>query len=98
MDIHCSPIGIIPKKSKPGKWRLIVDLSSPTDASVNNGINKELCSLSYTSVDNIANEIIAKGVGTLMAKIGHQAGLPNGPGTPGRSQAVRNEMGRKNIR
>ena len=28
--IHISPLGIIPKKNKPGKWRLIVDLSSPT--------------------------------------------------------------------
>ena len=26
---HISPFGVIPKKSKPGKWRLIVDLSSP---------------------------------------------------------------------
>jgi len=24
-----SPLGIVPKKNKPGKWRLIVDLSSP---------------------------------------------------------------------
>ena len=28
IGIHCSPIGIILKKNKPGKWRLIVDLSS----------------------------------------------------------------------
>ena len=69
LDIHCSPIGIIPKKNKPGKRRLIVDLSSLTDASVNNGIDKELCSLSYTSIDNIANEIIAREVGTLTAKM-----------------------------
>ncbi len=41
--IHChiSPFGVIPKKSKPGHWRLIVDLSSPENASVNNGINKD---------------------------------------------------------
>ena len=24
LGIHCSPKGIIPKKNKPGKWRLIV--------------------------------------------------------------------------
>ena len=34
LKIHCSPIGIIPKKDKLGKWRLIVDLSSPKGASV----------------------------------------------------------------
>ena len=27
--IHLSPFGVIPKRYQPGKWRLIVDLSSP---------------------------------------------------------------------
>ena len=27
--LQISPFGIIPKKSSPGNWRLIVDLSSP---------------------------------------------------------------------
>ena len=67
--IHCSPIGIIPKKNKPGKWRLIVDLSSPEGASVNDGVNKELCSLSYTSVDVIAEKVVELGQGTLLAKM-----------------------------
>ena len=40
-EIHVSPIGIIPKKNKPGKWRLIVDLSSPDGASVNDGISSQ---------------------------------------------------------
>ena len=30
-----SPFGVIPKSSQPGKWRLIVDLSSPDGRSVN---------------------------------------------------------------
>ena len=30
-----SPIGLIPKPHQPGKWRLIVDLSSPGGSSVN---------------------------------------------------------------
>ena len=42
-----SPFGVIPKSSQPGKWRLIVDLSSPEGASVNVGINQELCSMTY---------------------------------------------------
>ena len=67
--IHCSPIGIIPKKNKPGKCRLIVDLSSPEGASVNDGVNKELCSLSYTSVDVIAGKVVELGQGTLLAKM-----------------------------
>ena len=69
IGVHCSPIGIIPKKNRPGKWRLIVDLSSPTGTSVNDGIDKELCSLSYTSVDTIAHKIAETGQGTMLAKM-----------------------------
>ena len=41
--IHChiSPFGVIPNRAKPGKWRLTVDLSSPGNASVNDGIDKQ---------------------------------------------------------
>ena len=67
--VHCSPIGIIPKKNKPGKWRLIVDLSAPDGASTNDGVDKEACSLSYTSVDHIAARVAGMGRGTLLAKM-----------------------------
>ena len=69
LSVQCSPIGMIPKKNKPGKWRLIVDLSSPTRGSVNSGIVKELCSFSYTSVDVVANHVLRLGRGTLIAKM-----------------------------
>ena len=32
---HTSPIGLIPKPNQPGQWRLIVDLSAPAGAIVN---------------------------------------------------------------
>ena len=41
--VHTSSLGVIPK-STPGKWRLIVDLSSPEGGSVNDGI-RSWCSL-----------------------------------------------------
>ena len=44
LQVHISPLGMIPKKNKPGKWRLIVDLSSPKGHGVNDGINLEYCS------------------------------------------------------
>ena len=47
VDTQLSPFGVIPKSGQPGKWRLIVDLSSPRGASVNAGIEAELCSLHY---------------------------------------------------
>ena len=28
MEVQCSPFGVIPMKNKPGKWRLILNLSA----------------------------------------------------------------------
>ena len=60
---------MIPKKHQPGKWRLIVDLSHPSGHSVNDGIPKPLCSLSYITVDTAIAEILKLGTGTLLAKV-----------------------------
>ena len=56
-------------KGATGKWRLILDLSSPEGASVNCGIDKELCSLKYATVDQATESVVRLGRGTLMAKI-----------------------------
>ncbi len=40
MSIHCSPFGVIPKRKKPGNFRLILNLSAPEGHSVNDGIDK----------------------------------------------------------
>ena len=66
---HISRFGVIPKHHKPDKWRLIVDLSHPADFSVNDGIPKELCSLTYITVDTAIHHIIKLGPSTLLAKI-----------------------------
>ena len=63
------PFGVIPKKYKPGKWRLIFNLSAPHNHSVSDGILKELCSFSYVSVDDVVSSILLMGCGTLMAKL-----------------------------
>ena len=36
--VQVSPFGVILKGHTPGKWRLIVDLSSPSGCSINDGI------------------------------------------------------------
>ena len=41
------------RKNKPGKWRLILDLSSQVVSSVNDGIPKESFSVQYMKVDDI---------------------------------------------
>lgn len=67
--IHVSRFGIIPKPHQPGKWRLITDLSHPCGTSVNDGIESQLCSLSYVSVDDAVCTIWHLGVGTILAKV-----------------------------
>ena len=58
---HISPMGIIPKKNKPNKWRLIIDLSSPNGFSINEGISPELSSLSYVSLEHLSSLVLAAG-------------------------------------
>ena len=66
--IHVSRFGIIPKPHQQGKWRLITDLSHPHGCSVNDGIDPQLCSLSYVSVDDAVRTVWRLGVGTVLAK------------------------------
>lgn len=65
--VHTSRFGVIPKSS--GGWRLILDLSSPEGGSVNEGIEENLCSLSYVSLDDAAQAIMTYGPGCLLAKV-----------------------------
>lgn len=67
--IQISPFGVIPKRGQAGKWRLIVDRSSPSELSVNAGVTQDLCSISYTSVDEAVKLIQHLGHGTLLAKM-----------------------------
>ena len=68
-DAHINRLGVIPKNHQPNKWRLIIDLSHPASRSVNDGIPKNLCSLTYITVDSAIQRIQLLGQGTLLAKI-----------------------------
>ena len=68
-SVHISKLGVIPKKHQPGKWRMTVDLSSPSGASVNDFVDPSLCSLQYASVDNAAEFVAKVGRGALLAKL-----------------------------
>ena len=61
-------MGIISKKNKPNKWRLIVDLSSSEGASINDGIDPEHSSLVYTSIGHLSALVMSEGRGSYMAK------------------------------
>ena len=80
--IHCSPFGVILKRNRPNKWRLVVDLSSPEGHSMNDGISRDLSSLSYVSIDDVVAGIIQRGRGALLAKNGYTPGLSKCPHTP----------------
>ena len=67
--LRISPFGVIPKRNRPGKWRLIVDLSSPEGHSVNDELDRALCSIQYSSIDDAVQIIRRLGPGTLLAKL-----------------------------
>ena len=66
---HISRFGVIPKRHQKGKWRLIIDLSYPKLHSVNDGVPKHLCSLTYVTVDDAITKILESGQDTLLAKV-----------------------------
>ena len=68
-EVIVSHFGVIPKANQAGKWRLILDLSSPKDSSVNDGIPSELCSLSYITTDDAVEKVMELGIGCLLAKV-----------------------------
>ena len=57
--LQINRFGVIPKKNSD-QWRLILDLSAPEEKSVNDGIDNDLCSLSYVTIDNAAEAIVSK--------------------------------------
>ena len=66
---HTSPMGLVPKLHQLNKFRLIVDLSHPIGASVNDGISPDLCSLRYASVDEAVNVIRRLGRDAQLTKL-----------------------------
>ena len=67
--VHINRFGLIPKGHNTGKFRLITDLSYPHGQSVNDGIDSDLCSLSYSCVDDVAEIAARLGQGALLAKV-----------------------------
>jgi len=81
-EVQCSPFGVIPKKGRPGKWRLIVNLSAPDGGCTNDGIARELASVAYTSVEEVVGRVMELGSGALVAKADVRAAYRNVPVHP----------------
>ena len=67
-QVHMNRFGVIPKGTS-GRWRLIVDMSYPDGASVNDGINGAQCSLTYVGIADAVKEVARRERGTQLAKV-----------------------------
>ena len=67
--VHINRFGVIPKGHNTGRWRLITDLLFPRGHSVNGGIVPDLCSLTYSTIDEIADLMARLGPAALLAKV-----------------------------
>ena len=68
-NLHISRFGVIPKKNKPNTWRLILDLSSPADHCVNDGIFNSEIPVVYRTVRDAIKLIVKTGQGALKSKV-----------------------------
>ena len=66
-NLHCSPLGAVPKNDNT--WCLILDLSSPRGQSVNESISKDDFSVKFTKFDDAVDMVSRLVKGALMAKI-----------------------------
>ena len=66
-NLFVSPIGLVPK-AEHGKFRLIHHLSYPEGGSINDGINREICSVHYAKFDDAVNLVVKAGRGAHLAK------------------------------
>ena len=81
-SLHINRFGVIPKGHNTGKWRLITDLTFPSGVSVNDGIDPELCSLSYIMVDDIAAMASKLGPSALLANVDIESAYRSIPVSP----------------
>jgi hypothetical protein len=65
-NLQISPVGLVPKKGRD--YHLIHHLSYPRNRSINDFIDKNLCSVTYSTIDQAANMVSRLGKGALLSK------------------------------
>ncbi len=71
LNFRVSPLGMVPKKlivGFPQEYRLIHNLSYPAGTSVNDNIDRDLCTVKYASFDDAAIMVQAAGPNCELAK------------------------------
>ena len=71
-NLHINRFGVVPKKESD-KFRLILDLSYPENASPNAGVSDEDASVSYEDLDMAIEAILVSGRGSLLSKFDIQS-------------------------
>lgn len=66
-NLHVSSIGVVPRAD--GGCRMITHLSYSPSASINDHIDPQFTSVTYTSFDTFVQTISTLGQGTLIAKV-----------------------------
>lgn len=66
-NLHVSPIGVVPKAD--GGWRMITHLSYPPSFSINEQIDPQFTTVTYTSFDTVVQTISKLGPMALLAKV-----------------------------
>lgn len=66
-NLHVSPIGAVPKAD--GGWRMVTHLSYPPSFSINEHIDPQLTTVTYTSFDTVVQTISTLGPMALLAKV-----------------------------
>ena len=74
---HCLGLGVVPKPD--GTWRVITHLSTPDGLRINDFIDPESITLSYTTVDDAIGLSQQLGRGSLLAKVDLKKGFRQCP-------------------
>lgn len=79
--LHVSPIGVVPKAD--GGWRMITHLSYQPSFSINENIDPQFTTVTYTSFETVVQTIGTIGPRALLAKLDIEmlwpsANLPKG--------------------
>ncbi|XP_053388430.1 uncharacterized protein LOC128551553 [Mercenaria mercenaria] len=79
-NLQTSPTGLVPKKD--GDYRMIHHLSYPENKSINTFIDGNLCTVSYSTIDEAAQMIFNLGQGSFLSKTDIQSAFRLFPVSP----------------
>ena len=92
-----SPIGVIPKRNRQSKWRLIVDLSSPKGSSVNDGMTCQSLLTDLCIRRSCSRDATYPRQGSSTGQAQSKGRIPSGTSPPTRPPFIGNAMEGRNF-